>query len=197
MNVAGSDEKLGRKGVGQGVQIVDLDTVLFHYTNGGLVVLVIIAHLAPRLALRHRGGMGPDQLGLGLLQAGGQLIQVLLVLLKGSSHRSALLVATSLHLGLRMPVAEVPHPPVEMDDVPFRFTDPSVQHLQTRAGVLGVALVVPNLDLALQDGHDVRGVANRYGVPDEQGLGQILGPQGRSQGKKKEGTYRSIFHEAG
>ena len=77
MNVAGSDEKLGRKGVGQGVQIVDLDTVLFLLTNCGLVVLVIIDLLTPRLAFGHSAGVGPYQLGMGLLQAGSQLVQVL------------------------------------------------------------------------------------------------------------------------
>jgi hypothetical protein len=35
-----------------------------------------------------------------------------------------------------------------MDDVPFGFTDPTVQHIQSRAGVLGVASVVLDLDFA-------------------------------------------------
>ena len=55
----------------------------------------------------------------------------------------------------------------------FQYGQPqaAIQHFETRAGVLGVSPVVLHLNLALQGGHDVRSIANRYGVPNAQRLG--------------------------
>ena len=176
MDVTRLDKEFRGEIIGQGIEVVNPDAVFLHNAGGDFIVLVVIACLAPILPFRDGGSMGPDQFGLGLLQAGGQLFQILLILLKGCREGSAFLVAAPLRLGLRMTVAKIPQPPVEMNDVPLRFTDPAIEHLQARTGVLGIATMMDDFDLPLQGSHDVRGVANRNGIPDEQSLGQILGP---------------------
>ena len=139
--------------------------------------------------------MSPDQFGLGLLQAAGQPVQILLVLIKGCRQGSAFLVPAPLFLGLWVAVTKIPQTPVEMNDVPLRFPDPTVQHLQTRTGVLGIAPVMDDLNLSLQGGNDVRGVANRDGVANEKRLGQILGAQRCGQAEEEEGASGTRFHQ--
>ena len=62
------------------------------------------------------------------------------------------LVTTALHFGFRMAVTEVPQAPIEVDHVPRFIAQPTVQPLQSRARVLGIAGNSLNVGFAFDHG---------------------------------------------
>ena len=160
VDVAGCCKEPGGKGVCDGIQVIDLDAMFFHDARCHGVVLVVVTHFASRLTWRHGCGMRPEQFGPGRFELHDELFQVFLVLAQRCGERATHFIATALDFGFRVSVAEIPQAPVEMNDVPLSIAKPSPQLFQSSAGVLCVAGVVFDLDLASQCGGHVGRVAN-------------------------------------
>ena len=126
MHIAVFNGELRHLASHHGVEVVDLNLVLFHHRKGGFIVADIITKLAPSFAFWDWGGGGEDEGGSSFFEALNELFEVGGVFLDAVGYRSVYFVALPLDFRFRVAVAEVMQAPVEMDDVPFLITEPFV-----------------------------------------------------------------------
>ena len=81
-----------------------------------------------------------------------------------------------------------------MNDVPFRIPQPVVDLLDSRAGMLSITSIVHDVGFVLQHLYDVRCVAQRNGVADDQDFGQLSGDgsTARNDGKQWQDSFHQV-----